>query len=235
MKVGDVLTSILNKLNRQACVQAVVTNSLCIKEKNNETTSGTLQKLHITNIPFDTKEIWLLDKLEDTTGFLVLKNHKTPEVILCIADFNTNKLLVYFIEMKSEPNLDILKSCYEKVKHALDRFIVLLILNERKHQQEPKYQALEIVFRSAVFYIEIASQLQNPDKVKKQERLNIELNNPNCSLDTNIKRAFQQNIKTNVDYRDTFLGHQKVETKFFAVPFGQTEFTIPYENLITHF
>ncbi|MFY7789064.1 MAG: hypothetical protein ACOVQA_14450, partial [Thermoflexibacteraceae bacterium] len=84
MKVGDVLTSILNKLNRQACVQAVVTNSLCIKEKNNETTSGTLQKLHITNIPFDTKEIWLLDKLEDTTGFLVLKNHKTPEVILCI-------------------------------------------------------------------------------------------------------------------------------------------------------
>ncbi len=235
MKVGDVLTEILNKLSRGTFVQNVATNTLCIEEKNNENIVGTLQKLHIDDIPFNTKESWLLNDLEDESGFLVLKNHKTPEAILCIADFDRNRLMVYFIEMKSEPNLDVLKSCYEKVKHALDRVFILLILNERKHQQVPRYQGLEIIFRSAVFYIEIASQTQNLDKTRKLTQLNTQLNNPNCALDTNIKRAFQQGIKTNVDYSNTFLGKQKVETKFFPVPFGDTEFTITYEELITNF
>ncbi len=137
--------------------------------------------------------------------------------------------------MKSEPDVEMLNHCYEKIQDALTRFFFLLVLNERQHQREIKYQNLKLVFRGVVFYLPIDPMTTNPVKKKKLKNLNKALCNPNCRLDVNFKNAFLNKVKEYVDFNYTFLGHQKVETKFFPVPFGQTEFTITYEDLITNF
>lgn len=236
MKVGEVITKIQEKLrDPHDFVKVVKTDVITIVEKQNLNNVNTLQKVRITDIPFDLVKIWLLNELEKDIRGLVLKEHKTPEAILCIPDFTEQNLYIYFIEMKSEPDIQMLNHCYEKIQDALTRFFFLLVLNERQHQREIEYKNLKLIFRGVIFYLPIDTTTPNPTKQDKLRNLNNALSNPNCKLEINFKNAFLNRTKEYVNFPDNFLGLQKVETKFFPVPFGQTEFEITYEDLIKNF